>query len=97
QWEANREQLCERAQTGYPEVADVERRDLLTNIARENCEHGYLYRGGDAANFSIGQGDVLTTPLPMAQVHAAVATGGPTMTPRLAAAVVQVSTGAGEE
>ena len=93
QWEATKDQLCERAQTGYPEIADLERRDLLTAIARENCEHGYLYRGGDAANFSIGQGDVLTTPLQMAQVYAAVATGGPTMTPRLADALIDVRTG----
>ena len=92
-WEATKDTLCERAQTGYPEIADLERRDLLTAIARENCEHGYLYRGGDAANFSIGQGDVLTTPLQMAQVYAAVATGGPTMTPRLADALIDVRTG----
>lgn len=97
QWEATRAELCERAQTGYPEVADPERRDLLTNIARENCEHGHLYRGGDAANFSIGQGDVLTTPLQMAQVYAAVATGGPTMTPRLADAFIDADTGTVEE
>ena len=97
QWESTREELCERAQTGYPEVEDAQRRDLLTTIARENCEHGHLYRGGDAANLSIGQGDVLTTPLQMAQVYAAVATGGPTTTPRLADAFIDATTGEVEE
>ncbi|NLJ52522.1 MAG: penicillin-binding protein, partial [Intrasporangiaceae bacterium] len=84
QWEANREQTCNRAETGYPEVADKDRRELLEAIAKENCEYGYLYRGGDAANLSIGQGDVLVTPLQMAQAYGAIATGGTTMTPRLA-------------
>lgn len=97
QWESTREELCERAQTGYPEVEDAQRRDLLTTIARENCEHGHLYRGGDAANLSIGQGDVLTTPLQMAQVYAAVASGGPTTTPRLADAFIDATSGEVEE
>ena len=93
QWEATREETCERAESGYPEVADKERRRLLEAIARENCTDGYLYRGGDAANVSIGQGDVLVTPLQMAQVYAAIATGGSTMTPRLAGAFVDPVSG----
>jgi len=87
-WEATKEQTCERARTGYPEVADEERRAYLHQIAKENCVDGYLYRGGDAANFSIGQGDTLTTPLQMAQVFAAVATGGRTFVPQVADAFV---------
>jgi penicillin-binding protein 2 len=93
QWEATREDLCERAQTGYPEVADKERRGYLHQIAKENCVDGHLYRGGDAANFSIGQGDILTTPLQMAQVFAAVATGGSVLTPQVADAFVDPGTG----
>ncbi|KAB7743328.1 penicillin-binding protein [Nostocoides sp. F2B08] len=87
-WEATKERTCARARTGYPEVADEERRAYLHQIAKENCVDGYLYRGGDAANFSIGQGDTLTTPLQMAQVFAAVATGGPTFVPQVADAFV---------
>jgi penicillin-binding protein 2 len=96
-WEATKEQTCERARTGYPEVADTERRAYLHQIARENCVDGYLYRGGDAANFSIGQGDTLTTPLQMAQVFAAVASGGPTFVPQVADAFVDPVTGAVED
>lgn len=97
QWEATREQTCVRAESGYPEVKDKERRTLLEAIARENCTDGYLYRGGDAANLSIGQGDVLVTPLQMAQAYAALASGGPTMTPRLAGAFVDPVTGVVDE
>lgn len=93
QWEATKERTCERAKTGYPEVTDLARRDLLTAIAKENCQSGYLYRGGDAANLSIGQGDVLATPLQMAQVFGAVATGGEVHPPRVAQAFVDVRTG----
>lgn len=96
-WEANREQTCARAESGYPEVKDKKRRKLLEAVARENCTDGYLYRGGDAANVSIGQGDVLATPLQMAQVYAAIASGGSTMTPRLAGAFIDPVTGAVEE
>ena len=88
QWEATKEQTCRRAETGYPEIEDRDRRELLESIAEENCEYGYLYRGGDAANLSIGQGDVLATPLQMAQAYEAIATGGTTMTPRLADALI---------
>ncbi len=38
--------------------------------------HGRKILGGDIANLSIGQGDVLTTPLQMAQSMAIVANGG---------------------
>ena len=45
-------------------------------LSKENCVDGCAYRGGDAANFAIGQGDTTTTPLQMARVYAAVANGG---------------------
>lgn len=93
QWEATKEQTCQRAETGYPEVTDRERRALLEAIATENCQSGYLYRGGDAANLSIGQGDLLVTPLQMAQAYEAIATGGATMTPRLADAFIDATDG----
>jgi penicillin-binding protein 2 len=50
------------------------------------------YRG-DTANFSIGQGYVLATPLQMARVLAAVVNGGMLPEPRL---IDRITTGAGE-
>lgn len=85
-WTANKAELCTRATTGYPELAatDPERAEYLTTLARENCATGFQFRAGDAANLSIGQGELAATPLQMAVVYAAVATGGTLVTPRIA-------------
>ncbi|WP_307835746.1 penicillin-binding protein 2 [Phycicoccus sonneratiae] len=93
-WEEQRGELCRRARTGYPEVTDRERRTFLTEVARENCEHGWQLRAGDAANFAIGQGDLLATPLQMAVAYGAIADGGTARTPRVAAALVDPASGA---
>ncbi len=92
-WEATRHDLCARAAHGYPEVPDAKRRTFLTEVARENCESGWQLRAGDAANFSIGQGDVLATPVQMAVMYAAVANGGTVLTPRVGAATVDPVSG----
>jgi penicillin-binding protein 2 len=47
------------------------------------CRFGHIWRGGDAVNMSIGQGDVLVTPLQVAAAYAGVATRGTIMKPRL--------------
>jgi penicillin-binding protein 2 len=86
-WEATREETCARVEDGYPEVEDEERRDFLEQLARENCADGWQWRPGDAVNFSIGQGDVATTPLQMAVVYAAIADGGRLWQPQVAAAL----------
>ena len=57
-------------------------------LSKENCVDGWAYRGGDAANFAIGQGDTTTTPLQMARVYAAVANGGTLVTPHIGKAVI---------
>ncbi|MFM9098733.1 MAG: penicillin-binding transpeptidase domain-containing protein, partial [Actinomycetota bacterium] len=48
----------------------------LIEIARENCLDGDKVRAGDMVNFSIGQGDVLMTPIQMAVMYGAIANGG---------------------
>ncbi len=92
-WEATKDDLCARAAHGYPEVTDRERRTFLTEVARENCASGWQLRAGDAANFSIGQGDVLATPVQMAVMYAAIANGGTVLTPRVGSATVDPVSG----
>ena len=89
-WKATKDFYCAKAKSGYPEIAakDPRRAAYLVQLSRENCVDGYAYRGGDAANFAIGQGDTTTTPLQMARVYAAVANGGTLVTPHLGKAVM---------
>ena len=63
-------------------------RGLPAQLSKENCVDGWAYRGGDAANFAIGQGDTTTTPLQMARVYAAVANGGTLVTPHIGKAII---------
>lgn len=87
-WEATREDSCLRAEEGYPDEEDDERREFLEQLAAENCDEGGQWRPGDAVNFSIGQGDVATTPMQMAVVYAAIANGGRLVTPQVADALI---------
>jgi penicillin-binding protein 2 len=57
-------------------------------FAREFCAEGYAYRAGDAANFVIGQGDTIVTPLQLARAYAAFANGGTLFHPTIGKAVV---------
>jgi penicillin-binding protein 2 len=97
-WQEARDDTCERGRTGYPEVAatDGARAAYLTSLARENCRTGFQFRAGDAANFSIGQGDIAVTPLQMARAYAAIANGGTLWRPQVAQAFVAPD-GAAEE
>ncbi|MFM8236039.1 MAG: penicillin-binding transpeptidase domain-containing protein, partial [Actinomycetota bacterium] len=60
----------------------------LIEIARENCLDGDKVRAGDMVNFSIGQGDVLMTPIQMAVMYGAIANGGKLVQPTVARAIV---------
>jgi penicillin-binding protein 2 len=90
-WDVTKAANCKGAKEGYPEVAktDPARAAYLKAVATENCTEGYVWRPGDAANFSVGQGDVLVTPLQLVRAYSAVANGGKLLTPRLGVAVVR--------
>lgn len=98
-WEQTRADTCARARRGYPEVAatDGARAAYLKSLAVENCQTGFQFRAGDAANFSIGQGDIAVTPLQMARVYAAIANGGTLWTPQVAQAFTAPGGGGEEE
>ena len=87
-WEANKATYCRRAQTGYPEETDPTRAAYLKQLASDNCHYGYLYEGGDATQFAIGQNIVDVSPLQLAVAYAAIANGGTVYHPRLAKAVI---------
>jgi penicillin-binding protein 2 len=85
-YDQNKDVKCKRARDGYPEVAktDPARAALLQAYAKEFCTDGYRYNAGDAANFVIGQGDVLATPLQLTSAYAAMVNGGTLFEPQLA-------------
>ncbi|MBW8484072.1 penicillin-binding protein 2 [Actinomadura parmotrematis] len=90
-WNATKKSDCKGAKDGYPEIAktDPTRAAYLKAVAAENCAEGYMWRAGDAANLSVGQGDVLVTPLQLTRAYAALANGGRLVVPRLGQAVVR--------
>ncbi|MDP3710880.1 MAG: penicillin-binding protein 2 [Mycobacteriales bacterium] len=80
-WEDTKDDYC----------AGMKRRkdgDPLKQLVTEQCLEGFVLRGGDTANFSIGQGDALVSPLQLATVYAAVANGGTLVTPSVARALL---------
>jgi penicillin-binding protein 2 len=77
------------AKCGIPLRAESDGR--LPNDDYMKATHGRKILGGDIANLSIGQGDVLVTPLQMAQSMAIVANGGTFYQTRLVEQVQTVS------
>ena len=90
QYELYKDAWCYRSKVGYPDIAktDPARAAYLKLLAKENCVDGGVFRGGDAANLAIGQGDTVATPLQMATVYAAIANGGTVWQPQVVKAVV---------
>jgi len=78
-WKATRKYACKH---GDPNGSYVEQ------IEAEDCKSGYVWLPGDAVNASIGQGDVLVTPLQLARAYAALANGGTLYSPRVGAALI---------
>ena len=77
------------AKCGIPLKGEAEGR--LPNDEYMKATHGRKILNGDVANLSIGQGDLLTTPLQMAQSMAIVANGGTFYQSRLVEQVQTVS------
>ncbi len=88
-WTELKDSYCRRAQNGYPEVTDPAKAERFRRYAAEACVDGYLYNGGAAVQFAIGQGQYLSvSPLQLAVAYAAIANGGTLYQPTLAKAVM---------
>jgi len=82
-YESQKDYYCDLAENPGPDTTAY-----MRLFSREFCAEGYAYRAGDAANFAIGQGDTMVTPLQLARAYAAIANGGTLYAPRVAKAVV---------
>ncbi|CAN5322820.1 penicillin-binding protein 2 [soil metagenome] len=85
QW---KRQFWEDTQSFTCDQADTEPAGYLRDVLTDLCHAGYKWRGGDSVNMSIGQGDVQTTPLQIANAFAAIANRGTLYEPHVAAEVV---------
>ena len=69
-------------------VADEEwLEDYCDAVQSEGCQYGYL--PGYTVNMAIGQGDLVVTPIQMANVYSAIVNGGKLFEPRLGMSVLK--------
>ena len=80
-WLDSRQVTCTQAEAAEPGTGT---RELLSEL----CTDGYFWRGGDAVNMSVGQGDVQMSPMQVANMFAAVANRGPVLQPHVVRAVL---------
>jgi penicillin-binding protein 2 len=90
-WNANKQQYCADAKSGFPQQADPAQRAYLVELARENCTDGWRYRAGDNADMAIGQGETTVSPLQLAVAYSAMLNGGTVWKPTIGWAVVDAS------
>lgn len=84
---ANKDYFC-NYKTKAPKAQQTA---YLVALAQENCIDGDKVRAGDMVNFSIGQGDLLLTPLQLAGIYTSIANGGTLVQPEVARAIVTPS------
>jgi penicillin-binding protein 2 len=82
-WERNRDAYCRNAE-------ELPSGTYGQQVNADLCQFGGLWRGGDAVNTSIGQGDVLTTPMQVAASYMAVANGGTVYRPHVGRAILDL-------
>jgi penicillin-binding protein 2 len=75
-WQANKDTYCKGTSRLYQEL----------------CTDGAIWRGGDSLNLSIGQGDLLVSPLQLAAAYAALANGGTVYQPHVVGALLDPGT-----
>ena len=80
-WRQARHGYCRRAES----AADASAKQLFTELC---SEQGATWRGGDAVNMAIGQGDMQATPLQVANAFAAIANGGTLWRPHVGHQIV---------
>ncbi|SFC38319.1 penicillin-binding protein 2 [Nocardioides terrae] len=81
-FDAMRGYYCKLDRSGKADSA------FMRKFAHEFCLEGNYFRQGDAANFTIGQGDTMVTPLQLTRAYAAISNGGTLFEPTVGKAVV---------
>ena len=80
-WQDHRDIYCTKAR-------ELDEGTYAQAVNADLCESGADWRGGDAVNMSIGQGDLQTTPLQVANSFAAIANRGTLHRPHLVKEIV---------
>ncbi len=80
-WLQRRDRWCQQAE-------NAEEGSYVQLVLEDNCLYGNRWRGGDAVNTSIGQGEIETTPLQVGMSYLAVANGGELLRPHVAKQII---------